>query len=270
MCAGPSSRAVWGLSCLLLLGCSGASIERSIASATSSASSRPTPAEAPSPDPVDGSTRLRFHASDGVRLDGRLFGNGTVGVVLAHQVDNDQSAWYPFAHRLATRGYRALTFDFRGYCPGGIEGCSSGNPDLESSWKDVAGAVRALREMGVRHVSLIGASVGGQAVIETASRSRNAIAGIVSLSAPEFFAYDLTRRVLASVSAPALFVAGRGDGDAADSAQDFYRWSTSGARDVLVLDTSAHGTDLLADGSPSIAHAVDARILAFLERYGTG
>ena len=31
---------------------------------------------------------------------------------------SDQSAWYFFADRLGERGYRVLTFDFRGYCPG--------------------------------------------------------------------------------------------------------------------------------------------------------
>jgi predicted alpha/beta-hydrolase family hydrolase len=221
------------------------------------------------PDPLVGSERVRFEASDGVSLSGRLFGTGTVGVVLAHQVDNDQSAWFPFAQLLASRGYRALTFDLRGYCPGGADGCSSGSPDLESSAQDVDAATRFLRGRGARTLFLIGASVGGQAVLMSAARSGGSVAGVVSLSAPEFFAYEITAKTLTDVTMRSLFIAGRGDGDAATSARAFSGW-VSGRTDLLVLDTSEHGTDLLSSDSPDIARVVAARILAFLKQPSSG
>jgi pimeloyl-ACP methyl ester carboxylesterase len=227
--------------------------------ATSAASDAP-------PDPAAGSRAVRFAAGEHVRLSGRVFGSGSVGVVLAHQVDNDQSAWFPFAQRLASQGYRVLTFDLRGYCPGGVDGCSSGNPDVEASADDVDAAVRFIRRGGARTVFLIGASLGGQAVLESAARSGEAIAGVVSLSAPEFFAYELTAGTLAGVTMPSLFIAGRSDGDAAASARDFSRWVT-GPTDLLVMDTSEHGTDLVSPASPTVARTVSGRILAFLERY---
>jgi hypothetical protein len=50
------------------------------------------------------STEVRFHASDGVRLEGRLFGRGRTGVVLAHMSDGSQGEWFSFAAALAERG----------------------------------------------------------------------------------------------------------------------------------------------------------------------
>jgi pimeloyl-ACP methyl ester carboxylesterase len=225
--------------------------------------------DAPTPDPAAGSRGVRFAAGEHVRLAGRIFGSGSVGVVLAHQVDNDQSAWFPFAQRLAAHGYRALTFDLRGYCPGGVDGCSSGSPDVEASADDVDAAVRFIQGGGARTVFLIGASLGGQAVLESAARSGGAIAGVVSLSAPEFFAYEITAETLAGVTMPSLFIAGRNDGDAATSARDFSRW-VRGPTDLLVMDTAEHGTDLVSPESPTLARTVSARILAFLKQHASG
>ena len=93
----------------------------------------------PATTPAAGSTAITFPSSDGVRLAGRLFGpdDAHAGVVLAHMYPSDQSAWFDFADRLADRGYRVLTFDFRGYCPGGTAGCSEGEKQISAIWQDV-------------------------------------------------------------------------------------------------------------------------------------
>jgi dienelactone hydrolase len=52
---------------------------------------------------------VRFRGAGGVRLDGRVFGSGDVGVVLGHMRPGDQSQWLGFAARLADRGYLVLT-----------------------------------------------------------------------------------------------------------------------------------------------------------------
>src|SRR4029450_11144518 len=74
------------------------------------------------------STPTTFETSDGVQLSGRLFGpeSASAGVVLAHMLPADQTSWYPFAERLASQGYRVLTFDFRGLRPGGERWRSAG------------------------------------------------------------------------------------------------------------------------------------------------
>src|SRR5919106_3449989 len=77
------------------------------------AASSPGPTSSPSPsldlEPlVAGSRVVRFPASDGVRLGGRLFpGGGPVGLVLSHmgRGGGDQAGWYPAAPQLAAQGY---------------------------------------------------------------------------------------------------------------------------------------------------------------------
>ena len=98
-----------------------------------SGSSGPEPSSSVSPSPqatsefpaFTGSEALamsdpvRFRGAGGVRLEGRVFGSGDVGVVLGHMRPGDQSQWFGFATLLADRGYLALTYDRRGVCPGG-------------------------------------------------------------------------------------------------------------------------------------------------------
>ncbi len=81
---------------------------------------------------LERSTAVTCTSADGVRLSGRVFGSddATAGVVLAHMQPADQTSWYAFAERLGDAGYRALTFDFRGYCPGGDAGCSEGTQNV--------------------------------------------------------------------------------------------------------------------------------------------
>ena len=67
------------------------------------------PASPPGGVPA-GSIVVRFRAIDGIRLAGRLFGRGTAGVVLVHQIDGDLYAWFLQSHidQLADVGFREL------------------------------------------------------------------------------------------------------------------------------------------------------------------
>jgi uncharacterized protein len=193
------------------------------------------------------SRAVMFESIDGVQLAGRLFGpeTATAGVLLAHMKPADQSSWFDFADQLGELGYRTLTFDFRGYCPGGDAGCSQGSKDTPATWQDVAGAVGFLRTQGVRRIGLVGASMGGTASLVYASQSGSAIDAVVTLSAPD--AIDgLTAGpdVLQAVDAAKLFIAGNVDSNAAAIAQTFYDESVQPKR-VEVLTTADHGTDLL-------------------------
>jgi hypothetical protein len=47
---------------------------------------------------------VRFRGAGGVRLEGRVFGSGDVGVVLGHMRPGDQSQWFGFAAFSPTRG----------------------------------------------------------------------------------------------------------------------------------------------------------------------
>ena len=68
----------------------------------------------PPPADLSGSRAVAFESRDGVTLEGRLFGDGSTGVVLSHMRPADQRSWFAFANRLADEGYLVLTYDFRG------------------------------------------------------------------------------------------------------------------------------------------------------------
>lgn len=198
---------------------------------------------------------IRFTSDDGVELAGELRGDGDVGVVLAHMFPTDRTSWSSFATDLADRGFRTLTFDFRGY------GDSEGERDIPEIWRDVVAAVRALREEGATRVVVVGASMGGTAVLLAAVQEP--VDAVVTLSAPStFMGLTAPPEILAGVSVPKLFVAADGDGTAAQTAQMFYAQSPPPKRVEIVTGTE-HGTDLL-EGRQS--EVVKRLVTSFLER----
>ena len=212
------------------------------------------------------SKEITFESTDGVTLSGRLFGpdQGAAGVVLAHMFPSDQSAWYFFANRLGQRGYRVLTFNFRGYCPGGEAGCSEGEKNIPAIWQDLEGAVEALRSEGVRRFGLVGASMGGTASLIVAANEGDDVDAVITLSAPTAFeGLDAGPDVLAEVSAAKLFIAGHSDVDAAQSVDALYGESLQPKRPVI-LTTDDHGTDILTGNQAGIA---STEMINWLERY---
>jgi alpha-beta hydrolase superfamily lysophospholipase len=212
------------------------------------------------------SQAVTFTTSDGVELAGRLFGpeDATAGVVLAHMLPADQSSWFEFADRLGGLGYHALTFDFRGYCPGGVAGCSEGEKGVAGIERDLAAAIAYVKGQGVKRIGLVGASMGGTASLVAASRPDKAIDTVVTLSAPASIdGLVAGPEVLQAVTAAKLFIAGNGDAVAARSAQTFYEESAPPKR-AEILTTSDHGTDILEGNQGEIARNL---IIDWLERY---
>jgi dienelactone hydrolase len=201
------------------------------------------------------SDAVQFSSIDGVALSGRLFGpdGAKAGVVLAHMLPSDQRSWFGFADRLGAMGYRVLTFDFRGYCPGGEGGCSQGTKDVVDIWQDVAGAVGFLESMGIHRVGLIGASMGGTASLVVASQQGEAVQTVITLSAPASIE-GLTAGpdVLQAIAGAKLFIAGNGDGTSGQDAQAFYDQSQPPKR-VEILPTEDHGTGILEGSQSEIA-----------------
>jgi pimeloyl-ACP methyl ester carboxylesterase len=218
------------------------------------------------PPPSTASTAITFPASDGVQLAGRIFGpdEGAAGVVLAHMSPSDQTAWFDFAERLAREGYRVLTFDFRGYCPGGDGGCSQGERDVPSIGKDVEGAIAELRSRGVTRIGLVGASMGGTASLIVAADEGRDVGAVVTLSAPTAFeGLDANADVLSRITAAKLFIAGLEDVSAAQAVDALYAQTIQPKRPVI-LTTGDHGTDILTGNQAG--RAAD-EVVNWLERY---
>ena len=246
------------LAIVLLVACGGKEEARPLsptgppgASPTLAAPSRPAVAEATA-TPITGSP-VSFTTEDGLTIKGRLFGSGETAVVFAHMYPNDQRAWWDFASEVAGQGYAALTFDFRGY------GETGGSKDIALIDRDLAGAVRYLRENGYQRVILVGASMGGTAALKVAARDEfeGLVAGVVAVSAPQAFQGLVALDDVADIKVPMLFVASERDGVAFESLEASYD-SATGPKEQQVYPGDAHGTELLDGG-----HAAEFKALLF-------
>jgi pimeloyl-ACP methyl ester carboxylesterase len=187
----------------------------------------------------DATTKI-VHLS-GADLDGVVIGDGANGVVLAHQLHSNLCSWLPFAERLAATGMRVLAFDF---------------PSTSHLDRYVRAAVAELRHQGAHSIALVGASMGGTAVLVAASRGSK-ISRVASLSAPRDFEGLAAGRAVPRLHVPILFIAGKEDSPYVDDARAMYR-AASGDKKLLVVPGSDHGTDLLDDDQ------VADQLLAFL------
>jgi pimeloyl-ACP methyl ester carboxylesterase len=197
------------------------------------------------------STPVSFTTEDDLTIKGRLFGSGETAAVFAHMYPNDQQAWWGFASEVAGQGHAALTFDFRGY------GETGGSKDIAHIDRDLAAAVRYLREHGYQRVILVGASMGGTAALKVAARDefKGLVAGVVAVSAPQAFQGLVARDDVANIKVPMLFVASQDDGVAFESLEAFYDKAT-GPKQQQVYSGDAHGTGLLQS-----EHAAEFKVL---------
>lgn len=206
----------------------------------------PVPEPGPTSDTA-AMTPAQFVTADGITLEGRLLGDGTDFVVLAHMRPATMDSWAPFAEVLAANGFSVLIFNFRGYGNSGGDGFAV---DL-----DTGAAIDFAAARGANRVFVIGASMGGTGAI--AAAADRTVAGVVTLSAPAKFegvdAVEAARRL----DAPLLAFAAAGDDSYVDQANELV--SAAGGT-VIALDGNAHGTNLFKDHGP----ALRSRILSFL------
>ena len=96
--------------------------------------------------------------------------NAKRGIVLAHGGRFDKTSWRRQAQRLAGTGFVVLAISFRGdrKNPDGSPGSFSSTSDNAT---DVLAAVEYLHKRGIKRVSAIGGSMGGDAVGEVDARS---------------------------------------------------------------------------------------------------
>jgi pimeloyl-ACP methyl ester carboxylesterase len=200
-----------------------------------------------------GETPVRLKTSDNVSIYGIEVGTGTTGVLLAHQYFSDHCEFMSLARELAGLGYRALSIDFRG---NGLSATGRSNRlDL-----DVAAAVARLRADGSTRVKLVGASMGGTAVLVAGSRIRPAVDGIVSLSGPYYFrGLDALAAVTRS-TVPVRFLVSRGDRPFAANATAMMKSSAARDKAIVRVTDGGHGSAIL---TVPFAHAY---VLAFLAR----
>ena len=134
--------------------------------------------------------------SDAETLQADLYGDlpARRAVILVHGQNWDASGWREIAPRFVARGVPALALNLRGY---------DGSTGKTNEWQppapwtpitDVGAAKRALREMGAAEVALVGASMGGHAVLGSSFEAD--VECVVSISAPVVTTPDeLSRKI---------------------------------------------------------------------------
>src|SRR5262245_19012197 len=266
-------RARWAMVAFLVVAAAACGGGRDQGSPTGSTAPSP-PSPSPSPEPISSfpvmgesellamSDPVTFEAADGVRLDGRLFGSGDVGVVLSHMRPGDQGQWLAFAGLLADRGYRVLTYDRRGECPGGDLGCSQGNGGDPGAWRDLASAVALLRHEGSNRVVVGGASFGAMESLFALSRGLDAD-GLIWLSGLDLYEGESIEEQVRGVRVPKLFMTGSFDSDSAPLGAALERAAPEPV-EIVSLDTGEHGTDILRFGDPAVADQIRQTVLDFL------
>ena len=116
---------------------------------------------------------VTYAAPDGYRLHADLYGKGDRAVVLAHGGRFTKESWRKQAEVLAGAGFRVLAIDFRGYGQSWELGSQTPGSQTED-WKhypDVLSAVRYLHNAGAKSVSVVGASMGGDAAGDASAAS---------------------------------------------------------------------------------------------------
>ena len=147
-------------------------------------------------------------ASESETLLGDLYGALPARrvAILVHGMAWDASGWRDVAERFVTRGVPALALNLRGYDGSSGKTNEYAQPAPWSPVADLRAAKALLRDRGAREIALVGASMGGHAVL--ASSFDADIECIVSISAPVTAVPDeLSRRI----TGRKLFVCADGD-----------------------------------------------------------
>jgi dienelactone hydrolase len=241
-------RRVWialGLAAVLA-GCGGSSKPEATA----------TPAAAAEPSAITGCSAVgpgwrplavRLHRES---IDAAMLGDGRVGVVFANESGNSACDWLPFAAELARRGDRVAVFSYAGGAPAA----------------ELLAVARSLRVGGARRIGIIGASVGGRAVIQAAAHNPPDIAAAISLSAERSVAalpeiLPAARRI----HVPSFYIGSRQDGYTTfgRETRDFHRVTPARVNKMLLVPGGDHGVDLLSDRyGPRVRAAIEAFLTA--------
>ena len=196
-------------------------------------------------------------------------------MILAHGFSKGtaQEDWRPFVPALVSRGYTVLTFNFRGFCDS--KGCSEGSIELGKNWRDAMAAVAFMKTRGAKKIFLIGASMGGLAVLRAARMpgvdafrcgvARDSAVSLEVLRRGTRKQTTLTPARLRQIDEPKLFVAGTKDVQlpgtaplrpgvksvrfAADARRMFD--AAKEPKELVLVDSSYHSSELVTIAWPA-------------------
>lgn len=197
-------------------------------------------------------------SSGGETLLADLYGDlpSRRAAILVHGQAWDASAWRDVAPLFVARGVPVLALNLRGYDGSTGKTNDYAPPAPWSPVTDLKAAKKLLRDRGARELALVGASMGGHAIL--ASSFEADVECIVSVSAPVTAVPDeLSRRI----TGRKLFVCADGDSAAPHVLRCFD--VASEPKTLLMFGGSEHSRAMFA--APYGTEAVDA-IVDFVAR----
>ena len=186
-----------------------------------------------------------------------LYGQGPRGLALVHGGRFNKESWAKQALLFANAGFQVLAIDFRGYGqtkigPHGELGSDGGR------YLDVLAAARYLRERGANTVSVIGASMGGDAAAEAVAQAKpGEIDNLVLLGSSG-------NDQMQNIKTRTLFIVSRGDAGSDGPRLPKIREQFDKApepKELVVLDGSAHAQFIFETDQ---AHRLMREMLRFL------
>lgn len=202
---------------------------------------------------------VRFTTFDRVRLIGVELGSGPRAVILAHQGGGGEGpwlcAWMRYARALALQGYRVLAFDHRGF------GSSGGTSNWARARRvdfDVLAAIKVMRARGANEFVLVGASLGGAAVLSAAALSPAQISGVISFASPQTFGRIDALKASRALRVPVLFISADEDAPFPEDARALYDACASPDKQIAIVPGTVHGAPVLRD--PATRALVDGWI----------
>lgn len=218
----------------------------------------PEPTIPPVPTTPDvPSKAVSFTTSDHVKLTGLLYGQGKTMVICSHMNGTSLAVWRDsgLPQRLAVLGYQVLAYNFRGF------GDSDGEFDNTTLDVDLSAAVSFAHQQGATRIVLMGASMGGTASLNVATKEP--VAALILLSSPQAFGVNVTDGDLKTMKVPMLFMASEGDDEFATEVKHMYDIATS-PKEIYIYPGTGHGTEIFGgDNGDGPAQ----RILHFIQQY---
>lgn len=191
-------------------------------------------------------TRVTFTSTDGTTLSGEFFeafNRPAPGVVLVHMLSRSKSDWRELPDRIRDAGITALTIDLRGH--GGSSGSSG---DFSAMIQDVRAAARWLASRAnVRPdaIAIVGASLGASLALHAAIDLPQVRAiGLLSPSL-DYRGLRTDTALIKRLGARSLWLAASAEDPLALRTLRDFAAETSGPREQMVSNASAHGTMLL-------------------------
>jgi len=178
---------------------------------------------------------VSFPTQDGGLVYADVYGKDDRGVILAHGGRFNKESWAKQARALADAGFRALAINFRGYG----ESRGPGQSDIFTAplHFDVLAAVRYLRKIGAKTVSVVGGSMGGGAAADASiAAGSGEIDRLVLLAA-------LPNAPPEKLKGRKLFIVARDDADGAGPRLPRIRAQYEKApepKELIIVDGSAH------------------------------